>query len=203
MAGYDVAALRQLATTAGLSGSNVDVAAAVAMAESGGNPAAISVTGDYGLWQINARSWPQFTKTELLTPAGNAKAMAIVSTSGRGWNNWTTYRNGSYRKYLEAAPSSGGTTTGSSTAGGGLVDSITGAIGSLNPLDPGGAAGAITGSWVEPLLAGTTKLLLGLTLGSAGIALVGIGITRLGANTNTGQQLISNAGTAASLAALA
>ena len=107
---YDLAGLRELARSAGVTGRDVDVAAAVAMAESGGNPKAVSVTNDYGLWQINAPSWPQFTRDQLLTPSGNAAAMAIVRVSGRGWSNWTTYRTGAYQRFM---PSS---TTATTTA---------------------------------------------------------------------------------------
>lgn len=103
-----------LALAVGLSDSAAKTAAAIAMAESGGNPNAHNdnaATGDdsYGLWQINMRGSlgparrTQFgisNNGELYTPTVNAKAMKTLSQSGRVWTPWTTYTRGTYRSYL-------------------------------------------------------------------------------------------------------
>lgn len=197
---YDFADLESLARSAGLSATDAKVAAAVALAESGGQPGAISSTGDYGLWQINARSWPQFSTSRLLDPSYNAKAMATVHGSTRGWNHWTTYRTGAYRKYL----STGSTINGESAGGGlpgvdDLIDGagnlISGGADALNPLDD-------VGDWVGQLSENLGKVLLGLVLGAAGLAVAWFGITRLAADSPTGQQITGAVGTAGAVAAI-
>ena len=76
-------------------GGNSDVAfmaAEIAMAESSGNPNAISPTDDYGLWQINASNGALAT----LNPYKNAQSVIILSGDGRNWDAWTTYTSGAY-----------------------------------------------------------------------------------------------------------
>lgn len=106
--------LYTLAKSVGLSDGNAKTAAAVAMAESGGNPNAHNAntaTGDdsYGLWQINmlgalgpARR-VQFgisSNNELYNPPVNARAMAILSSTGANFTPWSVYKSGSYRRFL-------------------------------------------------------------------------------------------------------
>jgi hypothetical protein len=62
------------------------------MAESGGNPGAISPTADYGLWQINASNGSLAT----LNPAQNAQSAVDLSQDGTNWGPWTTYHSGAY-----------------------------------------------------------------------------------------------------------
>ena len=62
------------------------------MAESGGNPNAISPTADYGLWQINASHGAEAT----LDPLGNAEAAVAISSDGANWGPWTTFTTGAY-----------------------------------------------------------------------------------------------------------
>jgi soluble lytic murein transglycosylase-like protein len=62
------------------------------MAESGGNPNAISRTNDYGLWQINASHGALAT----LNPLGSAEAAVSISGNGSNWGAWTTYTSGAY-----------------------------------------------------------------------------------------------------------
>lgn len=101
-----------LAKSVGLSDSRAKVAAAVAMAESGGNPNAhndVPPDDSWGLWQINmigsmgpARR-AQFglsSNSQLTDPKTNAKAMKAISFGGGNFNPWSTYTNGSYRKWL-------------------------------------------------------------------------------------------------------
>lgn len=97
--------LFSLAKKAGLSDDRAKVAAAIAMAESGGDPNAHNTnasTGDdsYGLWQINMKGdlGPERRKQfnilvdgQLIDPTQNAKAMASVSSKGGNFNAWTTY----------------------------------------------------------------------------------------------------------------
>lgn len=108
-----------------------DTAAAIAQAESGGcQYAKAGPTDDrpvktctyrrttrensYGLWQINRRAHPQYTSTSLYTTVGNAKAAIAISGNGADFSPWSTYKDGSYKQYLQTiqgpfpGPSAGG-----------------------------------------------------------------------------------------------
>lgn len=78
--------------------------AAIAIAESGGDPAAKNFNADQsedrGLWQINSSAWPQFNPPyDLFDPVANAKA-AIVVEREQGITAWATWNNGSAAKVL-------------------------------------------------------------------------------------------------------
>ena len=98
------------------------IMAAIAMAESSGNPSSIQQGVPYGsqgwgLWQITpGDSEPQVGSNQaLLNPVTNARA-AVAKYNSQGLQAWTTYTSGAYKRYM------GGTsTTGSmqqSLAGG-------------------------------------------------------------------------------------
>lgn len=90
--GYTFAQLEQLWVQAGGPASTAPIAAAVALAESGGNPRAISSTSDYGLWQINASNLGDhgLDTTTALDPLANAKAAIQMSGGGTNWSCWCT-----------------------------------------------------------------------------------------------------------------
>lgn len=91
--------LRALAQRAGF--PDPDVAAAVAMAESGGYPGAVGDGGiSRGLWQINIAAHPQMAWDDLFDPDKNAKAALQLSNGGADWTPWTMYRNGAYKRFL-------------------------------------------------------------------------------------------------------
>jgi LysM repeat protein len=89
---YSCSYLEKLWDAAGGSPGAAFMAAEIAMAESGGNPNAISPTDDYGLWQINASNGALAT----LDPYQNAKSAVILSHDGSNWAPWTTYTSGAY-----------------------------------------------------------------------------------------------------------
>ena len=89
---YSCSSLEQLWEQAGGNSADAFMAAEIAMAESGGNPNAISPTADYGLWQINASNGALAT----LNPAQNAKSAITLSADGTNWGPWTTYTSGAY-----------------------------------------------------------------------------------------------------------
>lgn len=97
---YDKARLAALAKSVGMADPNL--MAAVALAESGGNPRSLNQntngTWDAGLWQINQiHGYPQ---SKLFDPAYNARAAkAILGRQGIG--AWAAYNNGSYRQFLQ------------------------------------------------------------------------------------------------------
>ncbi len=90
---YSCSGLETLWRNAGGSSAEAFTAAEIAMAESGGNPNAISPTDDFGLWQINGSHGSMAT----LNPAGNARSAVSISSDGRNWGPWTTYTSGAYR----------------------------------------------------------------------------------------------------------
>lgn len=98
---YNYAQLEGLWTQAGGPPQVANVAAAVAMAESGGNSTATCVDSngsvDRGLWQINSVHGAQSTYDIM----GNARAAVNISSQGRNWGPWTTFGSGAYRQFLQ------------------------------------------------------------------------------------------------------
>ena len=84
------------------------MARCIARHESTNRPWAVSPTGDYGLFQINARTWFGRVAVWLGGPRGyrrfyvqrrwifdplyNAKVAYVISHGGRNWYPWTTLR---------------------------------------------------------------------------------------------------------------
>lgn len=111
-----VGQLASLAQTAGFTGKNAAIMAAIAMAESSGKPWNHNpnrATGDnsYGLWQINMidgmgperrREFGISKNEALFDPVTNAKAARAVHAS-QGFGAWSVYRSGAYRQFLPAA----------------------------------------------------------------------------------------------------
>lgn len=101
-----------LAKSVGLTDSRAKIAAAVAMAESKGDPNAHNPNppdDSYGLWQINmlGSMGPERRKQlglssnqDLYNPATNAKAMKALSQDGGNFNPWSTYTNQAYQQYM-------------------------------------------------------------------------------------------------------
>jgi LysM repeat protein len=89
---YSCSGLEQIWEQAGGSSADAFMAAEIAMAESGGNPNAISPTDDFGLWQINASNGSLAT----LNPLQNARSAITLSDDGSNWGPWTTYHSGAY-----------------------------------------------------------------------------------------------------------
>jgi hypothetical protein len=106
--GYGMGNLEALWKRAGGAASAANIAAAVAMAESGGNPRASNRnrngTIDRGLWQINSVHGAKST----FDPVANARAAVSISGNGRNWRPWVAFTNGRYRRFLSAG---GGATT--------------------------------------------------------------------------------------------
>jgi Lysozyme like domain len=93
--------LRDLARRSGFPLESIDVAAAVAMAESGGHPDALGDFGrSFGLWQIHTPAHPQYRGADLFDPDYNARAAFAISKGGTDWSPWTTFRNGEFRRFL-------------------------------------------------------------------------------------------------------
>lgn len=106
------------AKNAGVSGQNIAIATAIALAESGGNPQATSPvnsngTVDKGLWQINSVHTALISGHDVYDPAQNAAMMFSLSNGGTKWTAWSTYKNGAYLRYMaQASGASPDTTVG-------------------------------------------------------------------------------------------
>jgi Lysozyme like domain len=104
--------LRSLAASVGF--PDPSLAAAIAMAESGGNPRAAAIVTDpapgnlpersFGLWQINTLASPQYDETRLFDPSYNAHAAYAISQGGANWRPWSTFTKGLYRRWYRPAP---------------------------------------------------------------------------------------------------
>ena len=111
MADYSLENLQALAAETGF--PDPKLAAAVAMAESGGNTCAQGdpnigkhpcdrLNGEstsFGLWQINITYNPQYDALSLLDPQYNARVALEVSRGGATWQPWSTFKNGMYLKW--------------------------------------------------------------------------------------------------------
>lgn len=92
------------ALAAGFSKSDATTAAAIALAESGGNEGATSPvnsngTRDYGAWQINSSHTAILASGDKYNLADNAR-MAFAVYKAQGFNAWTTYKSGAYKAQL-------------------------------------------------------------------------------------------------------
>lgn len=124
--------LEQLWIQAGGPKALAPLMAAIAMAESGGNSAAMNYTDNGGtqtsvsLWQISngTHSFPQ----SWTTPLGNARA-AVAKYQSQGLSAWGTYDSGAYQKYYKSGVSPSSLPQGGGGAGTGAV--TTSALGSI------------------------------------------------------------------------
>jgi hypothetical protein len=106
--------IKYFASKQGFAGRDLNIAVAVALAESGGRPRAhnaVPPDDSYGLWQINMlgslgparrKRFGIPTNETLFDPNVNAKAARII-WQGSGWKAWTTYTRGTYTKHMPAA----------------------------------------------------------------------------------------------------
>ena len=95
------------AMRAQFSGDNLVMCVAIAWAESNLNSSARNINSDgsvdRGLWQINSKWHPEVSDACAFDPNCAASAVFKISRGGTYWNDWVTFRNGSYQKYLDMA----------------------------------------------------------------------------------------------------
>lgn len=120
--------LATLARNAGFTGKDVDVAVAVALAESSGNPAKHNGKGEddsYGLWQINMlgsmgpdrrKRFGLKSNADLFDPATNARVAYGIWKDSK-WQPWTTYTRGTYKEFLSGDDTATAQPTSSEDAG--------------------------------------------------------------------------------------
>ncbi len=92
--------LQALWTSHGGSPQSARVAAAIALAESGGDPNSTNVNTDRsvdrGAWQINSVHGSLSTHD----PSRNVQAAIQISKNGTDWRPWVTYTTGKYKQFL-------------------------------------------------------------------------------------------------------
>lgn len=100
---YSYAQLEGIWNQAGGNPQQASMAAAIAMAESGGNTGATDCdtngSVDRGLWQINSVHGSQSTYDVM----GNARAAVSISNNGTNWSPWVTFQTGAYLKYMQGS----------------------------------------------------------------------------------------------------
>jgi len=119
---FDRAALEDLWKSAGGAPNLARLMAAIALAESSGNPGVTNSIGARGLWQVipsTARAFG-FDHRLLTDPLLNAKA-AVAIHKGQGLGAWEAYTKGMHTKYLSrggvlARAAAGGLVTGDKRA---------------------------------------------------------------------------------------
>jgi cell wall-associated NlpC family hydrolase len=136
-----MADLKSILQQAGFSGQSLNMAYAIAMAESGGNAQAFNgntSTGDqsYGLFQVNMLGGmgPEWRQTyglssndDLYDPVKNAEVAYKMSKGGTDWSPWSTFKRGDYKKYLDQS--------GASVTGGASGSAATGKTATPAPAD--------------------------------------------------------------------
>ena len=108
--------IQAYAQNAGFTGYDLQMAVAIALAESnGGDPNAYNPEvaapggtprgqGSYGLWQIYLKMHPEFAGQNLYDPQTNANAAYSIYSKAGGFDPWSTYTSGKYTAYMQAAP---------------------------------------------------------------------------------------------------
>lgn len=93
------------AIAAGFPADQIATAVAVALAESGGDATAThhnsNGSTDHGLWQINSVHKSILASGDWRLPSINARmAKAVWDNAGHKWTPWTTYKTGSYWRFI-------------------------------------------------------------------------------------------------------
>jgi hypothetical protein len=202
--------IAQALSQAGFTAAEIPTAYAIIMAESGGNPNAHNSTppdDSYGLAQINMygslgparrKQFGITSNAALYDVATNLKAMHAIYKSS-GWNAWSTYKSGAYKKYVPSTSEINAILAGLGIGftAGGLpgVGTIVGAGQAVsNKLDVGGAIAAVG----EKLFTGIADF-LGVMVA---LALLVVGVLILARKSDVVKNAGAAAGTAAKVAVL-
>lgn len=179
MASYTMSQMEDLWKKAGGSATTAPFAAAVGMAESGGNSAALNSNSngsvDRGLWQINSIHGGLSTTD----PIANARAAVQISHNGTNWRPWcVAWSDGKcggtflgtgapvFRFFNGTSGASGGTSSVDTTGGVTATNA-----GFENPLNPSTWANA----FLKPLFVSSFYAGLGMV----GVALMVLGVVIL------------------------
>jgi Lysozyme like domain len=168
---YSYAQLEAIAKQGGFPDSMLALMAAIAMAESGGNPAATNTNDNggtqtsWGLWQISNGTHSQ-PAPNILDPVVNAQ-QAWGKYNSQGLGAWGTYTSGAYKSYLQGSvppdvnigpPAGGGS--------GGGTGAVTGS--------PAGLTSDILAPILSPM-ADITNYVVWVGIAAAGVILMAAG----------------------------
>jgi hypothetical protein len=102
--------LLTLAQNAGFTANEAETAAAIALAESGGDPRAYNPEteagapvgrGSYGLWQIYLNAHPEFTGQDLYdSPTNAAAAYKVFTDAGKSFTPWSSYKSAKFVQFM-------------------------------------------------------------------------------------------------------
>lgn len=184
---YSFAQLEALWIQAGGSRALAPTMAAIALAESSGNPGSVNAKDNggkqtsWGLWQISDGTH-NMPVANILDPNVNAK-QAVAKYKVQGLSAWGTYTSGKYREFLKNGvdPSTNIPATGSTSTA--TDASLTGDIGSAIGQGMGDAFKALLQPLVSTLIWGG-EIMLGIGLMVGGIIVFVI-------NTNAGKSAIN------------
>lgn len=181
--GYTLDGLYTLALDAGLTPDNAKKAAAVAWAETKGNPNAHNTTppdDSWGLWQINlygnlasrVHTLGLKAPSDLLNPVTNAKAMAVISAHGTNFGPWSTYGGADYQAALGHSFQRVDHNTG---VVGAVVDVVGGAVSAVTaPAQAAVQAVEILGKTAVWVSKASNWVRVGYVLGGAVVLVVGV-----------------------------
>lgn len=220
---YSYAQLQGIWEQAGGNAQASAMAAAIAMAESGGNSAAYDLDSngsiDRGLWQINSVHGAQSTYDVM----GNARAAVSISNNGTNWSPWVTYQTGAYRQYLSpnskpdnSVPINGTNAAGNQPSPSGSTGGVTTVSSQVNCLLPwnwlscgvgyavqgaatqeAGIAGPLLGVIVKNILNPFISITGGILGITAGGVLMVFGLYEIFVQTQVGRETQSFMGNAA------
>jgi hypothetical protein len=94
---WSLTGLERLWDSAGGPPSKAHIAAAIALAESGGRPQARNASGASGLWQILGQVFPG----NIFNPFINAENAVTKYRDAHGFTPWVTYLTGAYRQFMD------------------------------------------------------------------------------------------------------
>lgn len=103
--GDRVSMMRDALVKAGFSGEGLRLGLAVGLAEGSGPGKRNTNTDKYksvdrGWWQWNDHWHPEVSDEEADDVYASAKHLYRVTNGGKDWNQWSTFKNGSYKRYL-------------------------------------------------------------------------------------------------------
>jgi hypothetical protein len=158
-------AIAQYAAKAGFKGQNLNIAVAVALAESSGRTDVVNYLGCVGLWQVYQRMHPKWSTAQLKDPAINAQAAYEISGNGVNWRPWTTYTSGSYQRFMSRAQNATKNAPNASDATTAIPGFIPGAE-TINDVSHAVSILSDKQTWIRvgEVLLGTILILIALTL---------------------------------------
>lgn len=188
--------LESLWINAGGPPAQAKTAAAIALAESHGDPSKDNTLdpsgGSFGLWQINGahlgESGVPENASDLYDPTTNAAAaVAVYKANGNSFNPWSTYTS---QKYLAFMPTVANAVSGTvaSIVGQSIAPKASTTATAANPLgdDPTGLKGALTSAEASVSGWGVT-----IAVFLFGLVLVGGALAIAAANSKTVQTVVS------------